>query len=58
MLGKSVKTDAYVRGSIVDADEEAKAIDFTPCIFLLRKVPNESDRHDVSTRLSSAVATR
>ena len=37
---------------IVDTDKQPEFIDFTPGVGLLRKVPNETDRHDIFNSLA------
>ena len=47
MLRKKTKPDAARQGAIVDPDGESKAARLAPCVLILRKLPDKSDRHDV-----------
>ena len=48
MLGKSGEVDATgSRGFAIDADKQTEPVNLTPCGFLARQIPNETDGQGV-----------
>jgi hypothetical protein len=47
MLRKKIKPDAAGQWAIVDSDGESKPVRLAPCVLILQKFPDKSDRHDV-----------